>query len=693
MDITQSIANNGNLIIKDSVGNGELTSSKTFTINNNSTGILTLESGVISANSSYAVNNLGNFVMSDGQLKSINTYALYSEKNATVNGGSIISQNGGGINQKSGKLVITDVTVQSKYNCIYYQLSTDLTISGGTFTSTNDDCLNLGLTYESNILISGGTFTGTSAITTNNFCSWYWCDTHSGTMTISGGNFIGRSYGLYVQHGKRIDITGGTISGGTYGIYNKCSQTTIVLGNDDNVLNNDKPIIIGGTYGVYNSSGIINFYDGVLKGIEAGYEGVISELAEYSVVHSDTEIIDDVEYKKVYLIPKENFLRVGGNEFNSLKSAIDSIETSGTIYVTDSTVYSNAAEIPSSKKITIDLYGNKLNTTITIVNKGELTIKDSIGDGELYNNKTVTLKNESTGTLTIESGTIYSNETYAINNSGSLVITDGVIKNTSSYVIYSEGSIDIDGGTIISESGRGINQLSGSIDISDVTIQTYYDCIYYQLSSTLTIEDGTFISTNSDALDLGLYASGNIQISGGTFTGDYAISSNNYCNWYWCDSYSGNMTISGGNFTGRISGIYLQHGKNITITGGIIKGSTYGIRNTTDQVTLTLGTKDNTLDKTKPIIIGSTYGIYSETGQINFYDGILKGTTNGYYGIINEIPDNASLYSESEIIDNTEYITSYVDEKYNFVELNGDGYSNFVSAIRDASSVSAQIIA
>ncbi len=84
-----------------------------------------------------------------------------SKTTVTINGGTLVSENGNGINHFYGTLVITDGDISALYNGLYL-LGADATISGGTFTSTyskTGQYFHGMFAQESNIKLSGGTFT------------------------------------------------------------------------------------------------------------------------------------------------------------------------------------------------------------------------------------------------------------------------------------------------------------------------------------------------------------------------------------------------------------------------------------------------------------------------------------------------------------------------------------------------------
>ena len=103
-----------------------------------------------------------------------------------------------------------------------------------------------------------------------------------------------------LKNGK-LTITGGTIVSTNYSaVVNESGVMTI--GTKDGNISTSSPIIQGKTYGV-SSSANYSLYDGVLKGKTEAVNNVakITNIEDNSQISNDTEIIDGVEYKTLYL--------------------------------------------------------------------------------------------------------------------------------------------------------------------------------------------------------------------------------------------------------------------------------------------------------------------------------------------------------------------------------------------------------
>ena len=126
-----------------------------------------------------------------------------------------------------------------------------------------------------------------------------------GTLKISGNSYLASSSSIRaavhnLKNGK-LTITGGTIVSTNYSaVVNESGVMTI--GTKDGNISTSSPIIQGKTYGV-SSSANYSLYDGVLKGKTEAVNNVakITNIEDNSQISNDTEIIDGVEYKTLYL--------------------------------------------------------------------------------------------------------------------------------------------------------------------------------------------------------------------------------------------------------------------------------------------------------------------------------------------------------------------------------------------------------
>lgn len=314
--------------------------------------------------------------------------------------------------------------------------------------------------------------------------------------------------------------------------------------------------------------------------------------------------------------------------------------------------------ITNNEGATLKLDKFVVNNTASGTAEEQLKVFDNKGTIQVNNTRitcggtyVTAIGNSENATAKVLSGTIilnrYNFTTTCIDNSGNgyLEIIDGSlvagyeIKNASSgkaQEINGENvnvSMKISGGQMecINESGLG------EIIITGGTI-TSFDAL---TSGKVTVDGGTvFINTS---IELGKTGTKNITIKSGNVTG--LINGNN-----------GNVSITGGtvssidntaggivNITeGTIGGIKNATG-SLTITGGTVTGTEYGIYNTANG-TVTIG-EDSRLITTTPTISGSTAGICNANGTLNFYDGKISGP-EWIKGSVSNIPEGANIIIE-----------------------------------------------
>ena len=695
ISITQSITNNGKLIIKDSVSSGSLVSSS---LDNSiiSNGPLTIENGVIKrinqdTKKTLIKMNSGDFYLKDGVVISYgevihgnrnypitidggtisekgSSTAIYSEGPIKVNSG-IITTDKGGYSIWGNNIEINGGTMNSTVRS-----NGDLTINDGEITSSDT-----GIDCSGTTIINGGSIYGGK----------FGAALNSSKAIITGGNITSDVTAIFARS-RDFTISGGKIYGKKYGI--DVYEGVINIGKDDSNINRDTPEIKGDVYGLYYESGKVNFYDGIFKGKTEAYYGTINKTAEGYILKDDTEDIDGTVYKTSYLDKQPNYVKVGEKQFNSLQDAIDSVQSEGTLEFISNAEIKSEITIPEDKNITLDLAGYTANLTQIINNNGTFTIKDSVGSGKLVGYLSTDFI-ISKGNLYIESGTVQRTD-----------------NNSDKYIIDVEnGTFEMKGGTVLAETKVScikIGKNVSSAKINGGTIRTLQGTAIYN-SATIEVNDGYIISQFGGSTVFG----SNVIINGGELT-----SNNNYT------IYANNVKITGGkigvirqgmavttsefNMTGGlITAPVGIGGANNTISGGKIDsagtaldinggtlevtdceilGTTYGIK--LNRGTLNIGKNDGNINSSLPLIKGNTYGVYITGGNFNFYDGIIKGKTSAYYGAISSLADNSIISADTEVIDDNTYIINYLKEQGNIIKNKDSEYNNLQTAIDNAKS-------
>jgi len=569
---------------------------------------------------------------------------IYNEGTLTISEGSIVSGYDCGIyNAKEGTVEMIGGIVRGNDYGLYNAEAGTVEVTGGTVSVTGSNgygIYNIGITTVSEgatvrgydgygiYNVEGGTVEVTAGLVSGNIGIYNKSAgilTETGKfvagVTVSGGTVSGyRFFGIYNAEGCTVEITGGTVSGDTaYGIYNNSEgvstqrgenvagvtvrggtvsakgnngygiyndvKCTVTVGTKGGELSTGSPEIIGTKYGIYNPSGILNFYDGVIKGSEAIYGRVVNvekdEEGNFYEIIKETE--DDMEKLTLRKEPIASITK--GEEtieyanIQDLQIAINEAEEKTTIKILRDIIIIDAIipteqetdiVIPSDKNIILDLNGKTVKGSkmgvIKVEKNATLEVIDNSG--------------ENTGsiiqTAKDESKTIKIGNKNAIINKGILIVTSGKI-DSADGAILNEGILTIEKGEVIGN---------------------YYGI--FNNSAGVFTEGKEFVA--------------GVTLSGGTVSGGIVSEG----------ILSGPVITETGNYA---YGIYNAEGGTVKVSGGTVSG---GI--------VRAGTVGQTND------VGSAYGIYNaEAGKVEVSGGIVNATsngTNGYkgyeYGIYNE---------------------------------------------------------
>ncbi|MBQ4030637.1 MAG: InlB B-repeat-containing protein [Bacilli bacterium] len=737
LQIASTIINNGTFEILDSSdeGTGIITSTVSGSYFMNNTGTVNLNGGSLSSSTGYIYNkgtinldgsnlnfktqyviyddnatlniNSGSITINSGENKA---YAVYGKGTTTMNGGTITTQN-----KTQGAIYLGGNMSFILNNGEIYASGSSVYGEGGAFTMNGGKMTSAGTGVH---FYSGATININGGEIYSNGTAVYLCTYPAGILNITGGKIHGDNTGVGMSNyyaysaSGTATITGGEISGGTYGI--DTSSGVLNIGLDDETISTTTPVITGGTYGVnikYGSTPLHpNFYDGILKGKTAGFNGEFALIPEKTRIHTETE----EEYLISYLVAADNFLRVGTEEFNSFTDAYNAITDEGTIELLASVNYKTPLPtIENTKSVTLDLQGHTLNITSTWYNNGTLTIMDS-SDGKtgiLQSSASGVNFMNNTGTVNLNGGTITSSTAYIYNkglinldgsdlnfrtiyaisndnanvviDSGSITINSGENK---AYAITGKGTTTMNGGTITTQNKtQGAIYLGGNMSfiLNNGEINASGSSVYGE-GGTFTMNGGKMTSAGTG---VHFYSGATININGGEiYSNGTAV--------YLCTYPAGILNITGGKIHGDNTGVGMSNyyaysaSGTATITGGEISGGTYGIDARSG--TLNLGVDDGDISITKPSIIGGTYGVYISHGStpltVNFYDGILKGKTDNYFGVIDNTAEHTIIKEDTETIDEELYQTAYLIQQVDFIK-NGDTlYSNMKDAIDEANS-------
>ena len=428
----------------------------------------------------------------------------------------------------------------------------NVTVSGGTVSSTTSGIAITNSSYSSYVYISSGKVevAGATGLAIDNLGSIIISQTEGSTTIITSASTQGT---INNQYGAFVTITGGTVEN-TAGvaIFNESRSSTIIsqAAGSTTLITSANTNDAQGT--IYNQGdGFVEITGGTVQNTAAGGRAIYNNGA--GAIH------------------------VGGGTVRANVSNGRAIhnQAGGTVNVDAGRV---EVVIPS---------GPNTGSGIAVYNNGIGTINIS-GTSTLEATGTTSgaeaIRNNGAGNVNISGGTISSND-YVINTNGGLLdISDGTVRTTSGTAvifIQGSGSVNIRGGTITRTSaGAGpktiIHSSSGELNISAGTVSASGDCIAISSESgtgQINITGGTVSAATGTAIS----SSGSrpINISGGaqvTAAAGIAIRS----------SSAGVITISGGTVTSANTnadeGTILLTG---TITGERLVMSAGTVENTT----------------------------------------------------------------------------------------------------------------
>ena len=507
-----------------STGNIDVPSGATLTLKDSSpeqSGRVFTETDYSTSDTGYAVINVtgGSFVMESG-----NIYAVRDDA-ASKGQFAVGSGNGGSVTIKGGKIEAGWYAISG--NGTDQEQQSTINIEEGTLVSTSDYALYL---------------------------------PHNCKTTISGGIVTGAAGGIALRAGT-LEIKDGTIASEGTGNTGEWSDGSSGMGNAAvNVGDNDKGLygnttvrISGGDFKVANSALSVN-----LGTSQSDYKADIAisggsfpdDVSEY--VADGCTLLGDAE-NGYYVVAEGNIpdgdavASIGNSSYSSLAAAVDAADDGDTITMVNDAQLSSAITI--DKAVTLDLNGKTITAganPIQVLEQGELTINDSVGQGSIEAENCLSVKG---GSLILENGAI------------------SVENNTNGYGIYASenGSVTVNGGEISSTYAP----LSGNNTTGDMNFTVnggtltaeYGPAIYMPGQVNLTITDGTL----NGGISLRM---GQVDISGGTIN---AITDNiddidtNY-------NYSGNAWLPDALyvFNGTYTSENAEHGNslNLNITGG-----------------------------------------------------------------------------------------------------------------------------
>ena len=637
----------------------------------------------VAAGQNITLNTNGATLTSEGD-------TITNEGTLIVNGKGTITGTRGIINNGTGKLTVSDITVDTtghairNYSSINIASSPAVKIVSGTIKSMNSNTIvndssatglividggNISsdqkeerptvINYQGKIIINGGEITST-----NNRAVCQYQDS-KGVIEIRNGVINGTT-GVDVNAGEII-VTGGTINGNSAGAVIR-APGILTVGTNETApsVSTTVPSITGNEFGVDVRSGTFNFYDGEINGPEGkSIKGTVSDVPTgYGVQKTIANSIETA------ILVKANYAEYTSTEtlvnyYATLADATADMISGNTIKPLANVTETKSATVASGKTATIDLNGKTITLSgVSLTNNGTLTVTGTSGtltstgntivNGSASNSSAVFTKS---GACTI-TGTATGSST--INNYGIATLSAGTVSsaNYRSITNQSTGKLTVSGGTVTAENyaiysnGTANTTSAPAVKVSGGNIQSVaVASIYNNSAGMIYITGGTVQGTH------GIYnnAAGKITVSGGTITGTTEQG---------VRGGTGTVTVSGSStkITGKTYGVSVTTG-TATITAGTIQ-ATGGSGAYVNGGTLTIGTNETTpsVSITVPSITGSTYGVRVASGRFNFYDGIIKGPQGAsILGTVSAMPTGYNIY---KTVDNNKIESATLRSEY-----------------------------
>ena len=532
----------------------------------------------------------------------------------------------------SGKNIIFDFknhTISATSGTLL-QNSGTIVISNGILTSSSENTATINNEQGATLTITGGQVLmtnpkGKQAIYNN-----------KGTINISGSAYLcsesNRAYAnnnvratLQNQSQGTVNITGGTIISKYFDAINNAG--TMTIGTKDGNVDKTSPVIQGAGLGI-NSSSNFKFYDGIVKGITnpINNESRVSEVeTNYRIAHG-VETIDNATYSTAYLALETKTVEFNGNggtsseptrevEVNNPVGVLPTATRNGYRFLGWFTLPSGGTQITGQEIVTQDVtyYAQWEANFVADINGTKYSSMQAAINSIPTNGTqtTITLLKNLSETVKTKVGQniILDLQTYTMSNkSGSA--KDPTIEN--------HGVLEVINGNVTS------NGQSAAIDNKEGTLKI----------------NGVHVTGTGGRQAVYNYGGGTIEITGSTY-----LSSN-----------AAGVPTSGSSL--ERATLQNEAGGTIVVTSGTITCDTqHAISN---EGTLTIGSKDGSIDTSTPSVTGRLYGV-NNIGTVNFYDGIVKGVSGTFNSSLDDIENNSQTVAGTEVIDGLTYNTEHLE--------------------------------
>ena len=401
------------------------------------------------------------------------------------------------------------------------------------------------------------------------------------------------TYGIYPEHGAIVNIGNSSViaesANKSYGIMAPGDKApTITLSNNDDAVSEVTPVISGNTYGIYRQAGVLNYYDGIIKGNTQIFGGVTDRPELYELVYGTDGTLNTVILKKTVLVLNTDT----NTEYSSIQAAITACPDNSTcnLKLLYKAALPSQVTIPATKNIVFNLNNLKITTSnnLNFVNNGSIKFTSGTLDSEGTQDYSGIIENN--GTLTIDGVTVTDYDStrsnlITNNSTGKVYIVSGTFKNNGTSAWQNEYSVK----------GTLIKNLGGYVEITNATMEAK--------------------SNNSYGITNGIYTTAvlpeGIVTNYGSYTTDYNQITVEYSNWTEIaipvdlSSYTGNVNVG---FKASPSGTNYSLKAWITTTSSEPASTeTPVVNDSTDK------NRTTTYSYSKPVTGGSKYYLHIRT--------------------------------------------------------------------------------
>ena len=279
-----------------------------------------------------------------------------------------------------------------------------------------------------------------------------------------------------------------------------------------------------------------------------------AQAAEYTRVGSYTYTVLDMTA----------VAQIGNTKYTDFGAAVAAWNDGATLTLLRNVELTDTLTIPAGKAVTLDLNGRTISQKkaqtgayAMIANKGDLTVKDSVGTGKVsYADIT-----EYTADVGYASNTI--------RNEGVLTIAGGTVENVSSDNVANYGyphAIDAYQGSVTNITGGTVK--SANYDSIRMFCNSTIEATTVNISGGTIVNRVSFQAPTSNKADYGV-----LNITGGNFVTTAGVSANVRLLVFSTDLSQMKATISGGTFD---KGVAISNFSGANVTWTPITGGTFG---------------------------------------------------------------------------------------------------------------------